>query len=172
MRNAAIVTCIIALVVIEVIFFPRGEKNETDDIKIEPPQTTKMQLKGKTIECELKNYTTDGRIGVTVHCVLSDTNSTVVSVFFKNITDTIQPLNLKDVFVEDRAKNILPLEDYEITWQTFNVLDKNLNSLGPKEGVRVNYYFKKSEKLLKYFAFRNVYYSSFEYTIWKVKIIY
>jgi len=172
MRNAVIVICIVGIIIAGVILFPKGEKNEVTNTKVEPPQMTKIQLKGRTIECELKNYTTDGRIGVTVHYVLSDTNSTVVNVFFKNITDDVQPLNLKDVFVEDRARNILPLEDYEIVWQTSNVLDKNLNSLDPKEGVRVNYHFKKSEKLLKYFAFRNIYYNSFEYTIWKVKIVY
>lgn len=48
----------------------------------------------------------------------------------------------------------------------------DIAKIDPKEGVRVNYHFKKSEKLLKYFAFRNIYYNSFEYTIWKVKIVY
>ena len=172
MRNTIIVICVIALVLLGFLFFPRGGKDTTPETKILPPQTTKPQLKGRTIECEMKKYTDDGRIGITVHYVTQDANSTIVNVFFKNISEKRQPINLKDVYLEDRAKNILPLKRYKITWHTSNILDTEIHFLDPGEGVRVDYYFKKTEKLLRYFAFRNIYYENFEYTIWKVKIIY
>ncbi len=173
MRNAVILTiCIAALIVVGLLFFPETPETTTNSTKTEPPQETKVQLEGKRIECELKDYTDDGRIGVTTHYTFTETNSTGMNVFFKNISDITRPITLTDVFIEDRGGNVLALKKYEIIWRTSSQIPDEPSSLGPGEGVRVNYYFEKSEKLLNYFFFRNIYYDTYEYTVWKVKIVY
>ncbi|MEA1993855.1 MAG: hypothetical protein U9N35_05610 [Euryarchaeota archaeon] len=173
MKNAVItVICIMALIAAAIFLFPGDNINKENSTETEPPQTTKVHLEGKRIECKLKDYTNDGKIGVTVHTVSTEANSTIVNAFFRNISDETQPLNLNNVFIEDRGGNILSFKKYEIIWRTTENMAEDLSSLDPEEGVRVNYYFEKTEKLLEYFAFRNVYYEKSEYTVWRIKITY
>ena len=147
-----------------------------------PPLETKEKIKWvqNSIEGEMGEYTSDGRIGVQVRKIYNPTGynpeespSTAVEVLFENRTDTPQSFNLKKIYLFDKGG-----EKYKVQWIRLIMVSfeaknfETIKEIPPKNGLRVIFYFETLKRMPDYITFENYYYGDLESTVWKIKVRY